>query len=387
MLIIVLYLAFVVLGLPGALLGSAWPVMQRELHLPVHYAGILAMLISGGTIFSSLMTDRILRRVKAGSLVIAGVCAMALAMFGFAVSGSFWLLCLWAIPLGLGSGAVDAVINNYIAVHYTSRHMNWLHCFWGLGAMVGPYVMGFYLTRAMPWGYGFGAVGAVQAAFITVLLASLKKWKENKSHLPDPSDTNAPSKGFAQLLRIRGVKYALIAFFGYCALEGTAGLWASTFLVSHRGVGAESAALFASFFFMGITAGRFLTGIVSNRLGDGRMILTGLAVVCAGILAVWLPLSPTWVCLGGLVIIGLGCAPVFPSFIHATPESFGKEHSQAIIGMQMASAYTGATLMPPLFGALTGWLGVGIFPAFLFAMLLLTLGMTLALIKTAKRQG
>jgi fucose permease len=247
--------------------------------------------------------------------------------------------------------------------------------------MAGPYVMGFYLTRHMPWGYGFGTVAAVQFVFALFLFASLPKWRKEKAAKPESGDSAPAAKGFAQILRIRGVKHASAALFGYCALEGTAGLWASSFLVYHRGVGVESAALFASFFFIGITVGRFLTGTVSNRLGDRKMTAIGLTLVVVGICAVWLPLAPTWVCLGGLIVIGLGCAPVFPSLIHATPANFGAENSQAVIGVQMASAYAGATLMPPLFGWLSGIVGLGAFPAFLFGTLAFTVVMVVGMEK------
>jgi len=384
LLLIILYISFIGLGLPSALLGAAWPVMQAQTDAPVHYAGIVAMLISVGMIFSVLMADKMTKKIRPGFVVASGVFLMAVSLFGYALADSFWLMCLWAIPLGFGSGAVDAVINNYIAVHYTSRHMSWLHCFWGLGAMVGPYAMGFFLTRGMAWNYGFGSVGAAQVVIFALLIASLRFWKTSVPVAERSTDTHGipPSKGLLQILRIRGVKYALLAFFGYCALESTAGLWASTYLVYDRGVSAESAALFASLFFIGITVGRFASGFVSNRLGDRKMITLGLIVVLMGVAAVWVPFLPTWVCLAGLVVVGLGCAPVFPSLMHATPDNFGKGNSQALVGVQMAAAYAGSTLVPPLFGAVAGVTGIGIFPVFLFLLLMATAGMAIRLTKT-----
>jgi len=372
LLLIILYFAFVGLGLPGALLGAAWPAMQRELSVPVHYAGIIAMVISGGTIFSSLMADKMTKIIRPGLVVALGVFCMAVAMLGFSLADSVGLMLLWAVPLGLGSGAVDAVINNYTAVHYSSRHMNWLHCFWGLGAMAGPYIMGFYLARGMAWNYGYGTVVAAQAGIFVALIVSLRLWKG--THRAGDAAPPVPTGGLLRALRIRGVKFAMLAFFGYCALEGVAALWASTFLVYHRGVGVESAALFASFFFMGITVGRILAGFISNRLGDWRMISLGLAITCVGVVEVWLPFAPIWVCLGGLLIVGLGCGPIFPALMHATPDNFGAENSQALVGVQMAAAYAGATLVPPLFGGMIGVVGIGFFPVFLFILLVLTVG-------------
>jgi len=381
MLLIILYLAFIGLGLPSALLGAAWPVMQAQLGAPVHYAGIIAMLISVGMIFSVLMADKLTKKIRPGLVAALGVLLMAMSLLGYALADSLWLMCLWAIPLGFGSGAVDAVINNYIAVHYTSRHMSWLHCFWGLGAMVGPYAVGVFLTRGMAWNYGFGTVGAAQVLIFALLVSTLRLWKKSDVPQEEAKTDTAPAKGLFEILRIRGVLYALLAFFGYCALESTAGLWASTYLVYDRGISAESAALFASFFFMGITAGRFASGFVSNRLGDRKMVALGLTVTLAGIAAVWLPFAPAWVCLAGLIIIGLGCAPVFPSLMHATPDNFGKADSQALVGVQMAAAYAGATLVPPLFGAVAGVMGIGIFPVFLFILLAATAGMAMGLTK------
>jgi fucose permease len=251
--------------------------------------------------------------------------------------------------------------------------MSWLHCFWGLGAMVGPYAMGFFLTRGMAWNYGFGTVGAAQVLILALLVSTLRLWKKSDTSQGEAkTDTTAPVKGLLEILRIRGVLYALLAFFAYCALESTAGLWASTYLVYNRNIPAESAALFASFFFIGITAGRFVSGFVSNLLGEWKMILLGLVTIFVGIVAVWFSFAPAWVCLFGLIVIGLGCAPIFPSLMHATPDNFGLENSQALVGIQMAAAYTGSTVIPPLFGGLAGIVGIGFFPAFLFIFLLIT---------------
>ena len=381
LLLIIIYIAFISLGLPDALLGAAWPVIRTQLSVPVHYAGIVSMIIAAGTIISSLLSDRLTKMAGVGLITAFSVCLTALALFGFSVSDSFLLLCIWAVPYGLGAGAVDAAINNYVAVHYTSKHMNWLHCFWGIGAMAGPYIIGFYLTRGFYWNNGYRAVFVVQIIFVAVLFMSLPLWKKRENGLQ--SNVSA-KKGLFGILRIRGVKYVLPAFFGYCALEATTGLWASTYLVNHRGVNVETAAMFASFFFLGITFGRFVTGFISNKLGDREMIKCGLVLIFIGIVAVWLPVKNDWICLMGLIIVGLGCAPVYPSIIHSTPENFGIENSQTIVGVQMASAYTGSTLMPPLFGLIAGAAGLHVYPVFLFMLLLLMVIMTKNLNKTVE---
>lgn len=384
LLLAVIYIAFISLGLPDSLLGSAWPVMQQELGTPVSYAGIVTMIIAAGTIVSSLLSDRMTRKLGAGLVTAISVGMTAAALIGFSLSGSFWMLCLWAIPYGFGAGAVDAALNNYVALHYASRHMSWLHCFWGVGAAISPYIMSFCLTGGYGWNNGYRFVGIIQIVLTAALFLSLPLWKKNKNE-QEPKEA-APAMKLSQVLRIKGIKYALFAFFGYCALEGTAGLWASSYLVMARGIQAETAARFASLFYLGITIGRFLCGFVADKISDRRMIRLGLAVMFAGIVIILLPLRADWFSLAGLIITGLGCAPVYPSVIHATPDNFGRENSQAVVGVQMASAYTGSTFMPPLFGLIASHISIKLYPVYLLAFALLMLWMTEAMNKRLKLQ-
>ena len=371
LLLAIIYLAFVSLGLPDSLLGAAWPVMQQQMAVPLSFAGIIAMIVSGGTIVSSLLSDRLIKKLGTGLVTAVSVFLTAAALIGFSVSHSFWMLCLFAVPYGLGAGAVDAALNNFVSLHYSSRHMNWLHCCWGVGAAVGPYIMGHSLTGGAGWNSGYRTVAVLQMGLAAVLFLSLPLWKKRAAASEEKS--SAPAKKLPEIFKIKGVKYVLAAFFGYCALEATTGLWASSFLVLRRGVSPGTAAAYASFFFIGITAGRFLCGFVSAKTGGRSMIRIGIIVTLLGIIALWLPLKSDWLCLNGLIIIGIGCAPVYPAIIHATPANFGKENAQAIIGVQMASAYLGATFMPPLFGLIANNISVGLYPAFLlfFAMLML----------------
>ena len=378
LLLVLIYIAFISLGLPDSLLGSAWPVMRAELDAPLYFAGIITMIIAGGTIVSSLLSDRLTRKMGAGLVTAVSVALTAAALFGFSVSSAVWTLCLFAVPYGLGAGAVDAALNNYVALHYAARHMSWLHCFWGVGASVSPYIMGHYLTNGFGWNRGYGAVAVIQIALTAVLFFSLPLWKKRAG---GPAGGDGPPLKLPQILRIRGVKFVLPAFFCYCAIETTAGLWASSYLVSVRGVGAGTAARYASFFFLGVTAGRFLCGFIANKLSDFTMIRAGIAVIFLGIAAVWLPVGPDRVCLYGLVVVGLGCAPVYPAIIHATPANFGADKSQAIIGVQMASAYVGSTFMPPLFGLAASRAGVGLYPLFL----LVIAGLMLFMIEALKK--
>lgn len=374
LLLVIIYVAFISLGLPDSLLGSGWPVMYREMSVPWSFAGIITMIIAGGTIVSSLLADRITRRFGTGLVTAVSVLLTALALFGFSISKSFIFLCIWAIPYGLGAGAVDASLNNYVALHYASRHMSWLHCFWGVGASISPYIMSFCLLKGLGWTTGYSSVSVIQFVLTGIIFLSLPMWKK----------TSVSSKGnkgkaltLAETLRIRGVLIVLVTFFAYCALEATTGLWASSYLVQQRGIDPKTAASLASLFYLGITFGRFISGFIAEKLGDKKLIRYGIIVIIVGITMVGLPINE--IALVGLVVIGLGCAPVFPAIIHSTPYNFGEENSQAIIGVQMASAYVGTTFIPPVFGGLAGATSIGIYPIYLmlFAVLMLVMSESL----------
>lgn len=384
-LLTVIYIAFISLGLPDSLLGSAWPVMHIQLDVPLSYAGIVTMIIAGGTIVSSLMSDRLTRRLGTGLVTAISVMMTAAALFGFSVSNSFILLCIWAIPFGLGAGAVDAALNNYVALHYASRHMSWLHCFWGVGASISPYIMSYCLTGGYGWNNGYRSVAAVQIVLATLLFISLPIWKRENT-VGKSSEKRAEALSLREVLNIKGVKFILLTFLGYCALESTAGLWASSYLVLFRGIDSETAAKFASLFYLGITFGRFLCGFIADKMGDRMLIRSGILIIISGIIMVGISGISNIIALVGLVIIGLGCAPVYPSIIHSTPSNFGKENSQAVIGIQMASAYVGSTFMPPLFGLVAHNISIGLYPIYLifFAVLMLVMSETLNRIIAAR---
>ncbi len=381
LLLTVIYLAFISLGLPDALLGSAWPTMYREFGVPVSYAGVISMIIAVGTIISSLMSDRLTRKLGTGKVTVISVFLTAAALFGFSVSGSFWMLCLWAVPYGLGAGSVDASLNNYVALHYASRHMSWLHCMWGIGASLGPYVMGYVLAGGQRWNMGYRYIGILQVALTVILLFSLPLWKRRDNGGTDANHhetEHAPA--LKQIIQIPGAKEVMITFFCYCALEQTTGLWASSYLVLNRGISAESAASFASLFYLGITAGRALGGFLTLKLNDTQMILIGQGLILAGILSLLLPFGEATSLLG-LILVGLGCAPIYPSIIHSTPTHFGAEKSQAMIGVQMAAAYVGTCLMPPVFGLMANHISVALYPFYLLAILVLMAVMYQKLLK------
>ncbi len=376
LLLVIIYLAFISLGLPDSLLGSAWPTMYQEFSVPVSYAGGISMIIAAGTIVSSLQSDRLTKSFGTGKVTAASVLMTAAALFGFSISHSYAALCLWAVPYGLGAGSVDASLNNYVALHYASRHMSWLHCMWGIGASLGPYIMGYALSGGQGWNMGYRYIGILQVALTAVLVFSLPLWK--KQATSDTGQAGGEGKARAltlgQILKIPGAKEVMVTFFCYCALEQTAGLWASSYLVLRRGLPAETAAGLASLFFIGITAGRAFSGFLTMKLNDTQMIRLGQGLILLGIVLLLLPFGSRGTLLG-LVMIGLGCAPVYPSIIHSTPEHFGADKSQAMIGVQMASAYVGTCFMPPVFGFLANHIGVFLFPVYLLAILALMAAM------------
>ena len=337
-------------------------------------AGLISMLISGGTILSSLASDRITKALKPQYVTLISVFLTAAALLGFSFARRYWQLCLLAIPYGLGAGCIDAALNNYVALHYNSRQMSWLHCFWGVGTIVSPYVMSLAIAGGA-WQGGYRSVAGIQFAIALILALSLPLWRVHSA----PRSAGSAQRqggGLLDALRTPGVPQILIGFFGYCAAESTCMLWSASYLISVRQFTPERAAAFASLFFIGLTAGRFLSGFISDRVGDRGMIRLGLAVGLAGAALSLIPGLPEPVVLAGLVVMGLGCAPVYPSIIHATPTAFGPEKSQAIIGIQMASAYVGSTFMPPLFGLLSRAGGQGWMPVFFGVFLLLCLVMT-----------
>lgn len=344
--------------------------------------GIVSMVISGGTIVSSMLSDRLTRKLSTRIVTVSSVFLTVIALFGFSFSSQFWMLLVFAIPYGLGAGAIDAALNNYVALHYTSKHMSWLHCFWGVGTIVSPFVMSYALTYST-WHSGYRIVAFIQLGIGLLLLATLPVWKANRQADWD----NAKSIGLIGALKIRGVPYLLIGFFAYCAAEATAMYWASTYLVEVKGVTIDRAAGFASLFYIGLTAGRFLGGFIMNKLGDRKMIILGTCILSCGILSLLIPVENPTVSLVGFIIIGFGCAPIYPCIIHSTPINFGAENSGAIIGIQMASAYVGSTFIPPLFGLLGNLISFAILPVYLSVFIVIMISMTELTFKITGSKG
>lgn len=421
----IIYLAFISLGLPDSAIGSAWPTMAPSLGAGISWVGVVTMIISAGTIVSSLMSVRVVERFGTGRVTVASVALTAAALVGFSQSQAFWQLCLWAVPYGLGAGAVDAALNAFVAVHYESQHMSWLHCMWGVGASGGPMVMAQCLERST-WSTGFLVLGGIQVGIALVLTLSLPLWRDRKlprvsgrragreaaigaapeAALPRgeaahgagaralPGATAAAGAGEvpgaaaasgaggtsdgtrgklparrtrAQLLRIPGVKAVLVSFFCYSAFEATCGNWAATFCTLARGIDAQTAASWAALFYMGVTAGRAVSGFISLKVNDRNMIRLGQALIAVAFVCVLMPGDTAL--FAGLVLMGCGCAPIYPSTIHATPARFGEELALELTGMQMAFAYIGSLAMSPLFGVLAQFVGAWIYPWYLVLFL------------------
>ncbi|MEK3732901.1 MULTISPECIES: sugar MFS transporter [Paenibacillus] len=380
LLLLIIYLAFISLGLPDSLIGASWPVMRQELGAPIGMAGLLSMMVTAGTIVSSLVSGFVVSRFGTGRVTLASCIMTAAALIGFSYAPSIAWLIVCAIPLGLGGGAVDAALNHYVAARYKAHHMSWLHCFWGIGATAGPMIMAAYLSGNASWREGYFAVGSIQFALVIILFVSLPLWgyiakhhsggtERQPSGGQEPHDLTAGSK----LKNARGVKYALAAFLFYCGVETTVGLWGSSYLVRVHGLPAEEAALWVSIYYAGITIGRFITGFITFKVSNLLLIRTGQIMTFVGGLLLLLPLPPGFA-LSGLLMIGLGLAPIYPSMLHETPARFGERHAGKIMGYQMAVAYTGTTLLPPFLGVLAGYTTIGIFPLYI---LFLVAGMLL----------
>ena len=369
LLLALIYVSFISLGLPDSLLGSAWPQMQESLGVSLSLGGVISFLITASTILSSLVSHQVIQRFGTGAVTMCSVALTALALFGFSLSNSFFALCLWAIPYGLGAGSVDAALNNFVALHCKAKHMSWLHCFWGIGATGGPYIMGLCLSRGMGWQAGYRTISFLQMALTLILLLSLPLWKKQELPLSGGETVRPQTPKWGKLLKRPGVKAALTAFFFYSALELTTGLWGSSYMVAVRGISAETAAKWISLFYLGITAGRFFSGFLTLRFSDDAMVRLGEGTAIVGILLMLLPLHNLFLCLG-LILTGLGCAPIYPSLLHATPQRFGKSLAQSLMGTQMAISYLGSTTMPPVSGFLSEKISMGLYPILLLVFAL-----------------
>lgn len=371
LLLAVIYLIFISLGLPDSLLGSGWPVMQTAFSVPSSYAGFVSLTISAMTIVSALLGPKMIRRFHTKWIVAVSVFLTVVGLLGFSFSGSYWLLFLFAIPYGLGAGAIDTSVNHYVAIHYSSRVMNFLHCFYGVGAVISPGIMGLALRYAR-WNEGYRWTAYLQIAILALVLLSLPLWQKNETKEREEARTR--SIGIRESLKIPALVLTLFAFFFYCSGETTCALWASSYFAGTRPELSEDVvASFGALMFGGLMIGRLLSGFVSDRTGDRALIRIGTAIELFGILMTMIPFQSVVPAAAGFVLIGVGMGPVYPAVQHMAPAKFGQEAAAAAIGLQMASAYTGSTLMPVAFGQLQEASGIWILPLFLLILALFCL--------------
>ena len=366
-LLMMIYLSFISLGLPDSMLGSAWPAMNVSLNAPLWGAGLVQMLISFCTIISSLNSAKLIRRFGTGKLTAISVATTALALLGFSLAKNYAFLLLMAVPLGLGAGAVDAGLNNYVALHCEAKHMSWLHCFWGIGTIIGPMILSAVLRVGGSWATGYRAVGLIQCAVSALLFATLGMWKHGNIQ---QEEHGAKALSVWEVLSLPGAKAGMVTFLCYCAVESTLGLWGATYISQVRGVDEATAASFGAMFYIGITVGRAISGFMAMKLLPKQMVRVGQALLALGCIFMMIPAGSTLSGIG-LVVCGLGCAPIYPNIIQDTPVNYGTENSQAAIGVQMAFAYVGSTFLPSIFGALAGVGGYGLLPYFAISICVL----------------
>lgn len=367
LLLIVIYIAFIGLGVPDSLFGTAWPAIYTDLNLPVSWASIVTIIVSCGTITSSLLSSWLISRFGTGKITAVSTLMTALALLGFSCSDSMLWLCLCAIPLGLGAGSIDTALNNYVALHYKASHMNFLHCFYGIGVSLSPYLMSLALSKGT-WEGGYRAVFWFQLAIAALTVLALPLWKKVR-HAQNGEEAEETPRvlSFPALMKMPKVRMACLVFIGYCALEYTCGTWGSTFLVNAKGAAADTAARMVTFYYIGLALGRFLSGVLAGRLHSRQLVKIGQTILLAAIASLFLPL-PSAFCSVSLFFIGLGNGPIFPNMLHLTPELFGKDLSQAVIGAEMATSYIGVLLAPALFGLIAQNVTAALFPVYLLVL-------------------
>ena len=361
-LLVVIYVAFIGLGLPDTILGAAWPLMHPDLSVPISAAGILSIIASIGTIISSLLTPKFLRILGTGKLVAYSIALTAIASIGFGFADSFGALCLWAIPMGIGAGAVDVAMNNFAAVYLESKHTNWLHASWGIGATLGPSLLSLSIMAGKGWRGAYEIVAILLAVIFALILVSLPQWKKLEANSPTQT-VSGPTKhslSFREALRVPGMKLSFLTFFFYSSLEISTGLWCGTYLTA-CGFKPEVGAIVVSLMFASVMVGRIISGFFAIKFTDHRLIYAGIFIVAAGCLVLSLPL-PLWMLPVCICLLGLGCAPVYPSLIHATPARFGEALSSRAISIQLAGSYVGSILMPPAFGLVAAKFSVHLWP-------------------------
>ena len=374
-LLIVIYIAFIGLGIPDSLFGTAWPAIYADFRLPISYASFVTVIISGGTIISSLLSARVIKRLGTSKVCFISTAMTAAALIGFSCSKSLWPMCLLAVPLGLGAGSIDTALNNYVSLHYSAMHMSFLHCFYGVGVTVSPLVLSLVISGEQGWRGGYRIAFLIQLCITMILLLALPLWKKVHKPVNDAQEPAIKVLPLKETLRIPGVKLMCLLFICSCAIELTCGGWGSTYLVEYKHMAAEKAAGIVMFYYMGMTIGRFLSGVLAARLNSWQIIRLGQYVLGAAILILLLPVPPVAAALA-LFMVGLGNGPMFPNFNYLTPQNFGADISQSVMGTQMASSYVGIMLAPAVCGLIGQRMGMVIFPPYLLMFFLVMIAAT-----------
>jgi len=384
--LLLIYLTFICFGLQDPVLGSAWPSIHEAINIPLSYAGYISMIIAAGRLISSILGVKVIGRIGTGLTSSLSALLLCVSLFGYSFSSSFSQLCIWSLPLSLALGFVDVALNNHVALHYKSKHINWLHCFWSIGASIGPVIMSFYLAGENNWNLGFRTIGIILCFLTVILFAALPLWKKNDALIASGGavSRNAEIKkiNYRELFSAPGINHSLIIFFCYISIQMTIVLWGSSFLVMEKNIVPTTAVIWISIYYIGLTSGRIISGFMTIKLNNRNMVRIGYAVIACGIIALLLPFSGFLA--AGFLVLGLGCAPVYPCLIHETPNFFGREKSQAVIGLQMASGNAGLLVIPPLFGKIASLINFKIFPFFLAALLVTSIIMFEALNKKTK---
>lgn len=380
-LLILIYIAFISLGIPDSLLGAAWPAMHKGLGVGISLAGVVSIVIACGTVVSSLLSARLIARYGTGKVTAFSVLATAVALLGFSLSPSFALTLLFAVPLGLGAGAVDSGLNNFVALHYQAKHMNWLHSFWGIGATISPALIGALLAATGSWRSGYFWMAVVQGVLVVALFLTLPLWKRAKAQESHHEEKTKRALPLRKIIARPLAKPVFLALLCYCGAESTVGLWGASYLVGARAIKPDVAAMWVSAFYAGIMLGRFLAGLLTFRWNNPQMIRMGQGCALVGVGLIFLGL-PTWILPIALFMIGMGFAPIFPAILHQTPRTFGSDISQDMMGVEMAFAYVGNICVPPLFGWMSSIVGLQVLPVYIA---LLIIGMLVCMEYVRKR--
>lgn len=363
-LLVIIYIAFIGLGIPDSLFGTAWPAIYTDFGLPISFGSFVTVIVSLGTIISSVISGKVIRFFGTKTVSAFSTLLTAVALIGFSLSPNLWIMCLLAVPLGIGAGAIDVALNNYVSLHYSATHMSFLHCFYGVGVSVSPYIMSLVISGNLGWRGGYKIAFILQAAITALMFFTLPIWEKVHPEKNVDSQKENTKLSFGEIIKIQGVKLMCLLFFTSCAIELTCGGYGSTFLVEYKGISADRAATVIMIYYIGETLGRFLSGVLASKIHSWKIINYGVIILGTALVLLLLP-SHAYISAVAMFLIGLGNGPLFPNFNYLTPENFGNEVSQSVMGIQMASAYIGSMLSPVICGILGQKIGMVIFPVYL----------------------